>query len=45
MKKQNNIISAITSKINNSRKNDTYSKRYKNYTSLVNNFKTRIELQ
>jgi hypothetical protein len=45
MKKQNNVISAFVSKITNSRKEDFSSKKYKNYTSLVNNFKTKIELQ
>ena len=45
MKRQNNIISALVSKISNSRREDSYSKKYKNYTSLVNNFKTKIELQ
>lgn len=45
MKRQNNIFNAITSKIINSRKVDISSKKYKNYTSLVNNFKTKIELQ
>ena len=44
MKKQNNIISAFGSKISNSKKNDSTSKNYKNYTSLVNNFRTKIEL-
>ncbi len=45
MKKQNNIISAFASRISNLRKNDLSSKKYKNYTSLVNNFKTKTELQ
>ncbi len=44
MKKQNNIISAFVNKISNSRKSDSTSKNYKNYTSLVNNFRTKIEL-
>ena len=45
MKKQNNIISALVSKIASSRKDTLSSKKYKDYTSLVNNFKTKVELQ
>ena len=45
MKKQNNIFNALVSKISNSKKADLASKKYKNYTSLVNNFKTKVELQ
>lgn len=44
MKKQNTIFSAFLSKITSSKKNDFSSKKYQNYTSLVNNFKTRFEL-
>lgn len=45
MKKQNNTFSAFLGKITGSKKNDFSSKKYQNYTSLVNNFKTRIELK
>ncbi len=44
MNKRNTSISAFLSKIVNSKKNDFTQKNYKNYTSLVNNFKTRTEL-
>ena len=44
MKKQNNAISALISKITGSKKDDFSSKKYQNYTSLVNNFKTKFEL-
>lgn len=43
MKKNNNVFSALLSKITGSKKSDS-SKKYQNYTSLVNNFKTKIEL-
>ena len=44
MKKQNTFFSTLLSKITGSKKNDFSSKRYKNYTSLDNDFKTRFEL-
>jgi len=44
MKKQNNAFSALLGKIKGSKKNDISSGKYKNYTSLVNNFKTKFEL-
>lgn len=44
MKKQNNAFSALLSKITGSKKNNLSSKKQQNYTSLVNNFKSKIEL-
>lgn len=44
MKKQNGLFAVLFGKILNSKKNSLENKKYKNYTSLVNNFKTRIEL-
>lgn len=44
MKKNNSAFGVFFSKLVNSRKNSLQQKKYKNYTSLVNNFKTKIEL-
>lgn len=45
MKKQNSTFSAFIGKITGSKKNDFSSKKYQNYTSLVNNFKTKLEVE
>lgn len=44
MKKQNSLFGVLFGKLLNSKRNSLQNKKYKNYTSLVNNFKTRIEL-
>jgi hypothetical protein len=44
MKKQESIISAFIHKIIGSKKDDFSSKNHKNYTSLVDSFKTKLEL-
>ena len=44
MKKQKNSFAAFISKIANSKKKNSASRNYKNYTSLVNNFKAKTEV-
>ena len=44
MKKENSTFSALLSKITPWRKNTSTSEEHKNYTSLVDNFKNRFEL-
>lgn len=45
MKKRNNIFSAFLNKLTETKENNFAHIKEENYTSLVNDFKARLELQ